>query len=80
MRNPKALLFLMSILASGIRSYQSEKDLEGELIDDLVKQGYEFLTNLKPQDDMLANVLIRLQALNDVEFTDDNGDVLLKPI
>ena len=52
-------------------SYQSEGDLERELIDDLVKQGYEFLTDLKSQDDMLANVRVRLQALNDVEFTDD---------
>lgn len=51
-------------------SYQSEADLERELISDLVKQGYEFLPNLITPDAMLANVRTQLEALNDVEFTD----------
>lgn len=51
-------------------SYQSESDLEKELIQDLVNQGYEFLPNLKSQASMLDNVRIQLQKLNDVSFSD----------
>lgn len=51
-------------------SYQSEGDLERELIQDLRNQGYEYLTNLKSTDAMLANARVQLQALNDVQFTD----------
>lgn len=51
-------------------SYQSENDLERELIQDLVNQGYEFLPGLKTPDAMLANVRVQLQALNHVQFSD----------
>ena len=51
-------------------SYQSEADLERELIQDLRNQGYEYLTDLKSTDAMLANIRTQLQALNDVQFTD----------
>jgi type I restriction enzyme R subunit len=51
-------------------SYQSEGDLERELVSDLVKQGYEFLADLTTPDAMLANVRMQLQALNNVQFTD----------
>lgn len=50
-------------------SYQSESDLERELVQDLVNQGYEFLPDLNTQEAMLANVRVQLQALNNVEFT-----------
>ena len=50
--------------------YQSEADLERELVQDLCNQGYEFLPDLKSTDAMLANVRVQLQALNDVQFTD----------
>jgi type I restriction enzyme R subunit len=36
--------------------YQSEDDLERELVQDLVNQGYEFLPALTTPDAMLANV------------------------
>jgi type I restriction enzyme R subunit len=49
-------------------SYQSEADLERELIQDLVNQGYEFLPALNNPEAMLANVRVQLQALNSVEF------------
>lgn len=49
-------------------SYQSESDLERELIQDLVNQGYELLPTLNNLDAMLANVRAQLQALNNVEF------------
>lgn len=50
--------------------YQSEGDLERELIADLVGQGYEFLPNLDTLDAMLANVRVQLQALNNVQFSE----------
>jgi type I restriction enzyme R subunit len=51
-------------------SYQSEDNLERELIQDLVNQGYEFLQELKTPDAMLANVRVQLQTLNNVQFSD----------
>jgi type I restriction enzyme R subunit len=51
-------------------SYQSESDLERELVQDLVNQGYEFAQFIKTQVDMLANVRVQLQVLNAVQFTD----------
>ncbi|QHH99583.1 type I restriction endonuclease subunit R [Acinetobacter dispersus] len=52
-------------------SYQSESDLERELIQDLVNQGYEFLHALNSAKAMFANVRVQLQALNNVKFSDD---------
>ena len=49
-------------------SYQSEYDLEREFIDDLVKQGYDYLPSLNTPEEMLANVRVQLQVLNNVEF------------
>ena len=49
-------------------SYQSEGDLERELIQDLVNQGYEYLPALNNPEAMLANVRVQLQTLNNVEF------------
>jgi len=51
-------------------SYQSEADLERELIADLVKQGYEFLPALNSPEAMLANLRVQLQTLNAVQFSD----------
>ncbi|MFB2654238.1 type I restriction endonuclease subunit R [Shewanella seohaensis] len=50
--------------------YQSESDLERELIQDLVNQGYEFLPALNNPKAMLDNVRVQLQTLNNVEFLD----------
>jgi len=55
-------------------SYQSESDLERELIQDLVNQGYEFSAAVKTPADLLANVRTQLQTLNSVLFT--NGEWL----
>lgn len=49
-------------------SYQSEGELERELIQDLVNQGYEYLPTLNNTKAMLANVREQLQSLNNVEF------------
>src|SRR5690554_561741 len=51
-------------------SYQSEADLERELIQDLVNQGYEYVPALNNPQAMLANVRKQLQTLNHVEFLD----------
>jgi len=51
-------------------SYQSESDLERELIQDLVNQGHEFANGIKAPADLLANVRVQLQVLNAVQFTD----------
>lgn len=51
-------------------SYQSEADLERELIQDLVNQGYEYVPALNNPEAMLANVREQLQRLNKVEFLD----------
>lgn len=50
--------------------YQTEADLERELIQDLQQQGYEFLPKLNSSAAMLANVRVQLQALNNVQFSD----------
>ncbi len=51
-------------------SYQSEGDLEREFIQDLVNQGYEFLSGLNTPEALLVNVRVQLQALNNVQFSD----------
>jgi type I restriction enzyme R subunit len=51
-------------------SYQTEADLEKELIQDLRNQGYEYIPTLNSQQTMLVNVRVQLQVLNDVVFTD----------
>ncbi|EEH5461560.1 type I restriction endonuclease subunit R [Enterobacter asburiae] len=50
--------------------YQSESELEHELIQDLRNQGYEFVPDLTSQSAMLANVRVQLQALNQVVFSE----------
>ncbi|MBK4470677.1 HsdR family type I site-specific deoxyribonuclease [Enterobacter hormaechei] len=53
----------------GVDSYQSESDLERELIQDLCNQGYEFVS-FPSQPLMLANIRTQLQTLNGVIFND----------
>ena len=50
--------------------YQTESDLEKELIQDLINQGYEHLPNLNTPEKMLDNVRMQLQKINNVEFED----------
>ena len=51
-------------------SYQSEADLERELIRDLINQGYDYLADLTTPDALLANLRTQLHALNHVQFQD----------
>ncbi len=50
--------------------YQTEADLEKELVKDLINQGYEYVKHLTTPTAMLANVRVQLQNLNDMQFTD----------
>ncbi|HBN7237788.1 TPA: HsdR family type I site-specific deoxyribonuclease [Escherichia coli] len=50
-------------------SYQNESELELELIQDLMNQGYEFIS-IKSQPAMLNNVREQLQSLNGVVFNE----------
>ncbi|EMO56084.1 type I restriction enzyme R protein, N-terminal domain protein [Leptospira santarosai str. CBC1416] len=51
-------------------SYQSEADLERELVQDLINQGYEFLSDLNTPEKMLVNVRENLQSLNGMQFSE----------
>lgn len=50
--------------------YQTEADLEKELIADLCQQGYEYLTDLTTPEALLANLKTQMEVLNNVVFTD----------
>lgn len=50
-------------------SYQSEADLERELIKQLEEQGYDFI-HIHGETTLLNNLRIQLQALNHISFTD----------
>ncbi|GJM65080.1 type I restriction endonuclease subunit R [Persicobacter diffluens] len=54
--------------------YQTEADLEQELIEDLTNQGYEYLKGLTTPEAMLANVRIQLEVLNKMTFSDGEWD------
>lgn len=51
-------------------SYQSEADLERELLNDLKLQGYEYLPNLINTESMLKNIREQLENLNKTRFSD----------
>ena len=50
--------------------YQTEAQLESELITDLQNQGYEYLPNLNSPQALLDNARVQLQTLNNIVFTD----------
>ncbi len=52
------------------KGYQSERDLERELIQDLENQGYEYLPKLNSHEAMLVNARVQIQSLNDMQFKD----------
>ncbi|MFA5521407.1 MAG: type I restriction endonuclease subunit R [Castellaniella sp.] len=51
-------------------AYQSEYQLETELIDDLCAQGYEYLPEIRSPGQLLSVVRQQLQMLNKVQFND----------
>lgn len=50
--------------------YQTEAQLENELITDLRNQGYEYLPNLNSPQALLDNARVQLETLNNIVFTD----------
>ena len=50
--------------------YQTEADLEKELIKDLKNQGYEYCRNITSNTALLKNLREQLQMLNNIVFTD----------
>lgn len=61
---------------SASAAYQSEAALEEEFIRLLQGQAYEYVT-LRTEDELLANLRVQLQALNQVQFSDDEWQRLL---
>lgn len=59
-------------------SYQTESDLERELIADLQFQGYEYRPDLNSQEALLANLREQLEKLNNVRFLDSEWNRLLE--
>ena len=57
------------------KAYQSEAELEQELIDNLVSIGYEYL-NIHDEKDLLNNLKKQLEKLNNTVFTDDGVAIL----
>lgn len=52
-------------------SYQTEADLERELIADLISQGYEHEKGITTVKAMLENIRVQLQILNKMQFTNE---------
>lgn len=55
------------------KKYQSEADLERELIRQLESQGYEYVT-IHKEADLIANLRRQLEIVNDFTFTDEEWD------
>ncbi len=54
-------------------NYQSEKELEDELISILSNQGYEYL-KINSEKDLILNLREKIQILNNITFTDNEWD------
>lgn len=52
-------------------SYQSEYDLEKELIADLTHQGYEYRKDIVSTEKMLDNLKLQIETLNKTKFSPD---------
>ena len=52
-----------------VEEYQTEAQLEENMINDLVAQGYEKI-DVTSMDDLYKNLKVQIEKLNDVEFTD----------
>ena len=60
----------------GDTSYQSEAELERNMIDNLVSQGYEKLI-IKSNDDLYNNLKIQIEKLNGISFSIDEWNRFL---
>ena len=57
-------------------SYQSEAELERELIDNLVAQGYE-RADFKTSDELYKNLKVQIERLNNITFSDSEWERFL---
>ena len=53
----------------GDNTYQSEAQLEGDFINTLVNQGYQYLANVKGKEDLVTNLRLQMEILNDYRFS-----------
>ena len=51
-------------------AYQSEAELERQMIENLTSQGYEKLI-VKSNDELYANLKIQIEKLNNISFSDE---------
>ncbi len=57
--------------------YQTEADLERSLIEQLQRQGYEY-AQIHNEDDLIANLRMKLEELNNYHFTDNEWSRFFK--
>ncbi len=62
---------------TGNKSYQSEKELEIELIENLKKLGYEYI-NIKNEKELIDNFKNQLERLNNYKFENDEWNIFFK--
>ncbi|MFP7215702.1 type I restriction endonuclease subunit R [Lactococcus garvieae] len=58
-------------------NFQSESDLEREMISDLQQQGYDYANYLVTPEALLGNLRVQLEDLNAVHFSDNEWERLL---
>ena len=63
-------------LKVGETGYQTEAELEKQMIENLISQGYERLV-VKSNEDLYANLKIQIERLNGVSFTKDEWNRFL---
>ena len=80
-RLPRAIVLNEYVRARDLREpsagYQSEKDLEDDLIRDLQTWGYEYLPQLNNPEALLSNARTQLEKLNNLTFTDSEWERFL---
>ena len=54
-------------------AFQTERELENELVDLLVRQGYAH-ASISTEDDLLTNLRLQIETLNGFEFTDEDWE------
>lgn len=52
-------------------SYQSEEQMEKELIKQLVSQGYEYLKDVKDEQSLIINLRKQIEILNNYQFSEN---------
>ena len=67
--NEDTVVFEYNPIVKTDKSFQTESQLEQELIDSLISQGYQYLSNVKDQESLIANLKTQLEILNDYQFS-----------